>query len=357
MRYSASLGDAALLRAVDDAAAVIITDTNRDRAHHWRSSQDVVGLTEDDDRAMPDVLRRDAADERLPIFDETSVAAATVAVQDGPVTARATAYGEPFAYRPEQRPAMAVDGDPTTAWVAGDHADPVGERLELTIDEAVDHLTLRQPNGAADRRHVGTVAISVDGEEPQHVTLDDSSFDADGQRVDITPTTGPSTVDVIIESIVVPPGTAEPLAAVGFAEVDAGLGPTVEVVRLPSDAIVALRESPDSAVSYVFTRQRTRPSDRWRADPEPTMRREFEVPGDRTFTPAVTVRLDQRADDRTLAELLGIDGAVASSRLTGVAAASGWAATDDDPATSWITPFGAAVGRASTSHSPARSGS
>ena len=176
------------------------------------------------------------------------------------------------------------------------------------------------------------------------MTLDDRSLGAGGQRVDITPTTGPSTVSLTIESVVVPPGTAEPLAAVGFAEVDAGLGPTDEVVRLPTDAIVALRDSPERALSYVFTRLRTRPSDRWRADPEPTMQREFEVPGDRTFTPAVTVRLDQHADDRTLAELLGIDGAVASSRLTGVAGAGGWAATDGDPGTSWITPFGAAAG-------------
>ena len=258
--------------------------------------------------------------------------------------AQATAYGEPFAFRPEQRPAMAVDGDPATAWVVGDHADPVGERIELTIDEPVDHLTLRQPNGAADRRHVGTVAVTVEGSEPQHVTLDDSSLSADGQRVDITPTNGPSTVDITIESIVVPPGSTEPLAAVGFAEIDAGLAPTLEVVRLPTDSVSILRDSPDTPLSYVFTRLRTRPTDRWRSDPEPTMRREFTVPGDRTFTPAVTVRLDQRADDAVLAELLGIDGAAASSRLTGVAAAGGWAATDDNPATSWITPFGAAVG-------------
>ena len=156
VRYSASLGDAALLRAVDDAAAVIITDSNRDRAHHWRSSQDVVGLTEDDDPALADVLRRDAADERLPIFDETSPAAATVAVQEGPVRARATAYGEPFAYRPEQRPAMAIDGDPTTAWVVGDHADPVGERLELALDEAdrpPDAASARGSRQPASRRH------------------------------------------------------------------------------------------------------------------------------------------------------------------------------------------------------------
>ena len=167
----------------------------------------------------------------------------------------------------------------------------------------VDHLTLRQPNGAADRRHVGTVAVTVDGSEPQHVTLDDSSLSADGQRVDITPTNGPSTVDITIESIVVPPGSTEPLAAVGFAEIDAGLAPTLEVVRLPTDSVSILRDSPDTPLSYVFTRLRTRPTDRWRSDPERTMRREFDGPrrphvhagGDGSTRPASRRRHARRA--------------------------------------------------------------
>jgi arabinofuranan 3-O-arabinosyltransferase len=94
----------------------------------------------------------------------------------------------------------------------------------------------------------------------------------------------------------------------------------------------------------VFTRLRTRPSDRWRSDPEQAIVREIELSGTRSFTPEVTVRLDQRATDELLQRMLGIDGAVASARLTGVAAAAGWAATDDDPATAWTTPFGDAVG-------------
>ena len=48
-------------------------------------------------------------------------------------------YGEPFAYRPEDRPAMAVDGDPSTAWVVG---RPVRSRsvraLEVTGDLSTD---------------------------------------------------------------------------------------------------------------------------------------------------------------------------------------------------------------------------
>ena len=127
IRYTGSAGDD-LATLVDGASEIVVTDSNRARAHHWRSSQDVVGLTEDDDPATPDVLRVDPADERLPVFGD-STAAPTVAVQEGPVRARATAYGEPFAYRPEDRAAMAVDGDPTTAWRVADRADPIGERL------------------------------------------------------------------------------------------------------------------------------------------------------------------------------------------------------------------------------------
>jgi arabinofuranan 3-O-arabinosyltransferase len=338
VRYTGSLDELAALAS--SAREIIVTDTNRDRAHHWRGSQDVVGLTEDDDPSSPDVLREDPGDERLPVF--AAGADPTVAVQIGPVRARATAYGEPFAYRPESRPFMAVDGDPSTAWVVADRADPVGELIRLDVAESTDHVTVRQPVGAAAVRHIGEITVAVDGGETQRVTLDERSLGPDGQRIEIEPTTGPSTVSLTIESVIVPDPTIGPaLAAVGFAEIDVGLDPTIEVVRPPS-----IPDPGELPVSYVFTRLRTRPTDRWRADPEPTMVREFEVFGTRTLTPAITVRLDQRAGDGVLAELLGFSGPRATSRLTGVAAAGGWAATDDHRATSWITPFGGAVGAA-----------
>ena len=344
IRYTGSLtGDEAA-----GASQVIVTDSNRDRAHHWRGSQDVVGFTEDDDPDSPDVLREDPADERLPVFGDEG-AAPTVAVQVGPVRARATAYGEPFAYRPEDRPYMAVDGDASTAWRVADRADPIGEMIRLDIDEPIDHLTLQQPAGSAAVRHVGTVSVAVDDRPPISVELDASSFEPGGQRVDIEPTSGPSTVTITIESVVVPDLTLGPaLAAVGFAEIGTGLEPTVEVVRPPADAVDAIAAAGDAPVSFVLTRLRTRPSDRWRSDPEPAMVREIELPSARSFVPAITVRLDQRAADAVLAQLLGIEGPVATSRLTGVATAAGWHVADGDPATSWITPFSGAVGSALT---------
>ena len=58
----------------------------------------------------------------------------------------------------------------------------------------------------------------------------------------------------------------------------------------------------------------------------------------------MTVRLDQRATDSVLADLLGISGPTASTRLVGAATAAGWAAADGDPSTAWTTPFSGAVG-------------
>jgi arabinofuranan 3-O-arabinosyltransferase len=350
LRYSGSLTDDELARAVADGAGVIVTDSNRDRAHHWRSSQDVWGYTEADGTAEPEVLRPNLGDERLPVFGDGAPRGGdgyTVAMQDGPVRAVASAYGEPFAYRPEDRPFMAIDGDPTTSWLVADRAPAEGEFIRLDVDEPIDHVTLRQPVGADAVRHVGQVTVAVDDRPGIPVALNERSFSEDGQRVEIEPTTGPAPVTITIGSVAVPDPTIGPaLAAVGFAEIDVGLGPTVEVVRPPRDIVTAGVDVDASSLTYLFTRLRARPSDRWRSDPEPALVREVELSTSRSFDPGVTVRLDQRASDEVLARLLGIEGAVASARLTGVATAGGWAATDDDPETAWITPFGRAVGSA-----------
>ena len=347
LRYAASLTEDELAEAMRTARRAVVTDSNRDRAHHWRGSQDVWGFTESGGPGT-DVLDPDDSDERLPVFADApdQPAAQTVALQEGPVRATASAYGEPFAYRPEDRAVMAVDGDPTTAWRVADRAPAEDHRIRLEVDEPIDHVTLRQPDGAATVRHIGAVTIAVDDREPVRVQMDDSSL-GEGQRIDLEPTTGPSTVTITIDSVVVPDLTPGPAsAAVGFSEIDFGLGPTVEVVRVPTDLTTALTAEGEDGppVTYVLTRLRTRPTDRWRSDPEPAMVREIEVPVTQRFTPEVTVRLDQRADDAVLAELLGIEGAQTSSRLTGTAGAAGWAATDGDPATAWITAFGPAIG-------------
>jgi arabinofuranan 3-O-arabinosyltransferase len=343
VRYTGSLHGGDLAAAAASASEIIVTDSNRDRAHAWRGSQDVTGFTESGDATTSDLLRRDPADQRLPVFGDAG-APQTVAVQLGPVHARASAYGEPFAYRPEDRAFMAIDGDPATAWRVADRGDPIGEQLQLDVAKPIDHVTLTQAPGAATVRHIGRVTVAVSGRAPFDVGLGDESLGA-GQRIAIPATTGASTITITIDSVVVPdPSLGPALAAVGFAEADTGLGPTVEVVRPPADARTAVAAAGSRPVSYVFSRLRTRPTDRWRSDPEPELVREIELPARRTFQPQITARLDQRSTDAVLARLLGVTGPQADRRLLGAATAAGWALADGDPATAWQTPFSAAVG-------------
>jgi arabinofuranan 3-O-arabinosyltransferase len=344
IRYSASLEGDALVDALESASRLIVTDTNRARAHHWRSSQDVTGFTEAGGEDGG-VLRFESGDQRLPVFgDTTDEATQTVSVQVGPVVAAASAYGEPFAYLPEHRPSMAIDGDPATSWVVADRGQPVGEYIVLTTDDGVDHVTFRQPDTAAGARTITAIELTVDDRTAQRVELDDTSRTGAGQRVDIEPTDGPTTITVEIAAVTAPqPAIGAASGAVGFSEIDLGLGPTVEFIRPPIDGLDASTSAPDTPVEMVFTRLRIDPTDRWRSDPEPVMRRVFPLERAADFDMEVTLRLDRRLDGAALADLLG-EPVVDDGHLLGTRTARGAAAVDHDPATSWITPFGAPTG-------------
>ena len=158
--YSASFQGELLAEQLEQAQRLVVTDSNRDRAHHWRGSQDVTGYTESGG-AEPGVLRYESGDQRLPVFETTDPATQTVSVQQGPVTATASAYGEPFAYLPEHRPVMAIDGDLATSWVVADRAPAIGEFISFDVSEPVDHITLRQPDTADGVRRISSVEIRV----------------------------------------------------------------------------------------------------------------------------------------------------------------------------------------------------
>lgn len=352
VRYSASLEGEALIDALGDANALLVTDSNRDRARHWRGSQDTAGYTEPGGGDQ-DVLRPVASDQRLPLFDTDEVVTQTTAVQRGPITATATAYGEPFAYLPEHRPYMAVDGDPSTAWIVGDHGDPLGERLHLDVGETVTELVVRQPAGSGEGRWISGVTVAVTDATgratgaPMRVVLDERSLSGGGQVIALPAPAAPGAgIDITLAELQTPvPAVAGAAAGVGFADVvavgDGPLGPTVEVVRPPSDALAMIDE--DLPLGVALSRVRSDPMDRWRSDPETRLIREFELGASRSVSTVATVRIDPRATDTALAALFEWP-AVASTRLTGSLRNAGVSALDDDPSTSWITAFGDAVG-------------
>jgi arabinofuranan 3-O-arabinosyltransferase len=349
VRYSASLDDQTLRSALGEARALLVTDTNRDQAHHWRSSQDVRGHTEPGGSDI-DVLVATSADQRLDVFDEHAGAdTQTIAIQDGPVTAIASSYGEPFAYRPEDRAIMAIDGDPTTAWRVADHGEPVGERIRLTIDAdvdtSVDRVTLHQAPTPTGGRTIAAVRIIVADEQGVDVDVTSESLAPSGQVVEIPTVGAGDAIDVEITAI--SPGEfplAASFAGVGFSEIDLGLGATTEYVRPPVDGLDAV--GAETPLALIFTRWRTDATDPWRSDPEPELRRRFPIATSREVDTTVTLRLDRRASDDELAALLDPGSAVpvASSRVTGGVRQRGAAVVDGDPLTAWVTGFDEAIG-------------
>lgn len=355
--YSASLDGASSEVASSGVAAVMITDSNRAQARHWRSSQDTRGLTEPGPGATG-LTDRPASDQRLPVFDDPGDGAFTYAEQRSPVQALATAYGEPFAYLPEHRPFMAIDGDPSTAWIVGEHGDPIGAAIQLWLSGPTPEMRLVQPQGVDARRITGVEVrfedMSASLIDERSVALGDDSVAADGQPVAVPDGTTRITITVTAVGGGVE-GTAGALAGVGFSEIDLGFEPGREVVTVPTDAVDEV--APDAPLAYSFTRWRVDPTDRWRDDPEPSLQRAFAVPGRRTFAPAVDVRLDARSSDTELADLFGWP-VRASTRLTGSLDAMGAAAFDGDPETAWITAFGEGPGATlSIDGSPAPIGS
>jgi arabinofuranan 3-O-arabinosyltransferase len=337
VRYAADLPADGLGPAVDAATTLIATDTNRPRAHHWRTSQDVTGFTED---GVTGVLEPTDLDQRLDVFPDQTLANQTLAEQRGPLVAAASAYGEPFAYRPEDRAVMAVDGDPSTAWVVGDRGDPLGEYLRVTAASPISSLRLVQPLDPTTNRWITAIDVSVDGADPVRVALDPTSRTEAGQQIAL-PALG-KVVRLTIAEVAVGDRPSEPgLDAVGFAEVDAGTGPTEEVVVLPSDVLGAAPT--EASLAIVLTRERVQGTDRWRADPEASLRRELTLANPQSFDVGLSARLASRAGDDVLAGVLDAT-TTATSRIAGVPAAGGWAATDGDVGSAWQSEFGAAPG-------------
>lgn len=340
IRYAADLtGDPDF--AVDDLVgdrALIVTDTNRRRGQRWNSVRHVMGYTE---QATGEILADDATDNRLPLFaDRPGIQ--TVARHVG-VAVSATAYGNPITFAPEERPVLAADGDPSTAWRVAAFDDAVGERIELTADDPVQvaSLTLLQPIEGEINRWITDVEIRFDGRDPLRVALDESSRSAPGQVVAFDERTVTQvSIEILADTAGRRPGYGG-LTSVGFAEIDLGGLRAEERIVMPSALLDAAGyRSQRYPLALVQTRLRSIATDLTRDDEERSITREVTLPTERTLSLTGTARLSGRADAAALEGLLGQRGeglptVRASSVLDGSLTRLPANVLDGDPRTTW----------------------
>ena len=195
----------------------------------------------------------DPTDNRLDVFPGAPTDAATVVERGGVASVEATGYGNPVSYTPEDRPAMALDGDPQTAWRVGAFSPVEGERLVVRLAAPVtaDHLTLLQPITGPRNRWITKARLTFDGTSSQDVTLGEDSRAAPGQVVDIRSDGAPRTFETLELEITGDTYGKLPgykgLTSVGLAELGIPGVTATEVVRVPDAAAGRGRHRPREA--------------------------------------------------------------------------------------------------------------
>jgi len=332
LRYSADMTPQELSLALQ-RSPLVVTDSNRLQARHWRSSIDTLGYSQD--ASSPGVLSVvDPSDRRLPIFETSDTQSNTTVSQSGQVTASASSYGTPLSYWPETRPFFALDGDPLTAWTAGANADPYGATLHLKSKKPLDHLKLLQPQNKPNR-WLNLIVVSLDRKTWTEVPMTPESRTT-GQIVTLAQ---PAT-DVFIALIGLDwlKGTQQAsLDGVGFAEVIDNQSFTTEETLLPSDATsVASAATP---VSIVMSREQASPQRWWRSDPELLLNRTFKLASPQQYNVELDASLHADSPEKLTAKLLGVT-TTASEHPRGSLKHAGWYATDSSDATSWQSRVG-----------------
>ena len=290
---------------------VIVTDTNTEKAQHWRSSVDTLGF--DENRAGDLVnFARDSGDIRMRIFSSLRDDDITWFEHIGPVRVRASSYGPPLAYRPEHRPFAAIDNNPTTSWSVAHGVTPLAPVIQLISQEPISRLQLLQPQGDINRR-ISQISVSIDEQPWVSYSLSEESL-TKGEILTLNSAGYVIAIRIDTTTPTRPLRANEEPSGVGFAEIDTGASLTQEVGVLPTRGLDIL--AVNTPVSYILTR-RIAPRDRSeRSDIEHNFVRSIYVPHTQQMT--ITARFDvSDFSEQQVNQLLQSDSTQSLVRING----------------------------------------
>jgi hypothetical protein len=152
LSYAPDLGPAGIRAAARPGATVVISDTNRRRAFVASRPRGQVGPT----LPVGEAISVDGA-----MLDPWLGAAASGTVQQLSGIASVTAPASPQVTQfPERRPFAAIDGDPSTAWLADRALERSRHRLTVTFDAPRDVAAIDLMPYSDSRGRVEQVAIA-----------------------------------------------------------------------------------------------------------------------------------------------------------------------------------------------------
>jgi hypothetical protein len=276
VRYTGAADTDELADALEDGAAVVVSDSNRRRAREIpifdsiaRSSYTLAAGQE---------LRRESQE----LFDATG--AETVAHFPDAVQIESSSYGRPPLPQAYYRPSNAFDGDPRTSWrVAPAFVDEIGQWVRVDLGEPHDVATVdlvaaqTKPSAQSpDPMHVTRATVILSDGTERSVDLVDgrAHVELDGVETD--------SVEVRIDEV----GGTDP-RPFGFSEITIDDLDLREEIQLPDDLIRRAGDSPrlrslleSAPITYQLARLE-------RLDDhavEPALSRRFRTIGDRTYS-------------------------------------------------------------------------
>ncbi len=132
----------AIQQAGASGATLVLTDTDRKREFRWNSVAQNAGYTETAAQTPPDDPTAEPIDSFLP---QTTGFADRHRIR-GDQVRHASDYGNDVQFLPEDRAAMALDGDTQTSWQTSAFSNPVGQWWQVALDHptTTDHINLLQ---------------------------------------------------------------------------------------------------------------------------------------------------------------------------------------------------------------------
>ncbi len=347
--YAATLESqtGAMQQTAASGATLVVTDSDRKRGFRWNSVAQNAGYTE----TATETPANDPTEEPIDSFLRQYPGSQTVTVFKGVQSVTASDYGNDVQLLPEDRAAVALDGDTQTSWQTSAFSDPVGQWWQVTLDHPTtsDHVNLLQVITGSLTRWITNVTLTFDGRKTVHVDLTPASRSASGQGQTVTfPMTTFKTLRITIDGTNLNQvGNTASLPGVGFAEVRIPGVTAQEFVALPQDMLRAVGAgSQGNRLVIVLTRLRVAPEPP-RTDPEISMSRIFWLPTSRTFTLTGKASIDSLIPDDAIDRLVGRHGsdgtgivAYSSGRLPGDLRDGAEAALDGNPTTMWSPGFG-----------------
>jgi hypothetical protein len=327
--YSADLDPAQLRAQLRHGGQLVISDSNRRQAFVTGSLEQNAGpvLTPSEDVSADGLILDPFG--RGP-DDETVAAYAGVRLVQAPSSPEVTQF-------PEHAPYAAIDGSPSTAWLADPTLGAASRWLQVDFGRprAVPSVQLLPSGAAGEVRQVqiagrtfavhagwNRLALGLRGVASLRVSLTDVAGGAGG-----------------ISELRIP-----------------GVSAT-EALRLPVDATRALQGADLSSTGLTYLFERVTGDDPFArdlahgprdvhrpGDAEQTMRRVFDVPAPRRFSATAWVEPFSQTPDDALDRLVGYRGRVAATSSSRVDGEPRWRASmalDGDRQTAWVADWSA----------------